>query len=214
LFNSISGLNQPAAGSVEIRGRRVDRLDVHQRAALGIARTFQDIQLFPQLTVFENLLVATHLHNPSTLIEQLLVVGRALPAERAARERVHKVLGFLGLHDLAARPIRDLTFGQLRLVEVARALVTEAKLVLLDEPASGLDDRETDRLVQLLLYVREELGLTMLVVEHDVRSVLNLCDYIYVLDQGKLISQGRPAAIQADPAVAEAYLGQTVGVVA
>ena len=214
LFNAISGLNQPTSGSVEIQGRRVDGREVHQRAALGIARTFQDIQLFPQLTVFENLLVATHLKNRSTAVEHLLLAGRALAAEKTARERVAEVLGFLGLRHLGARPIRDLTFGQLRLVEVARALVGESPLVLLDEPASGLDDRETAELVKLLLYVRERLGLTMLVVEHDVHSVLSLCDYIYVLDQGRLISQGRPQEIQQDRAVVEAYLGRAVEVVA
>ncbi|HEX6489041.1 MAG TPA: ATP-binding cassette domain-containing protein [Candidatus Dormibacteraeota bacterium] len=214
LFNSISGLNSPASGAVELYGRTVSRLDVHQRAALGIGRTFQDIQLFPQLSVFENLLVATHLHNHSTVVEQLFVAGRALNQERAARESVVKVLDFLGLRHLASRPIRDLTFGQLRLIEVARALVTDAQLVLLDEPASGLDDRESEMLVKLLLYVREELGVTMLVVEHDVRSVLSLCDYIYVLDQGKLLSQGRPQQVQSDPLVVEAYLGQAAGVVA
>jgi ABC-type branched-subunit amino acid transport system ATPase component/branched-subunit amino acid ABC-type transport system permease component len=211
-FNAISGLVTPAAGKVDLYGRSVARLDVHQRAALGVARTFQDIQLFPQLTVFENLLVATHLQNRSTVVEQVLVAGRALPAERAARQRVHRIIGFLGLRHLASRPIRDLTFGQLRLVEVARALVTGAELVLLDEPASGLDDHESEMLVQLLLYVRAEFGLTMLVVEHDVRAVLSLCDYIYVLDQGKLISEGRPQQVQADPVVVEAYLGQAAGV--
>ena len=214
LFNAISGLNQPTSGIVELHGRRADGKDVHQRAEMGIARTFQDIQLFPQLTVFENLLVATHLQNKSTVFEHLLLAGRALPAERAARIRVSEVLAFLGLRQLAPRPIRDLTFGQLRLVEVARALVGEAPLVLLDEPASGLDDNETADLVKLLLYVRQQLGLTMLVVEHDVKSVLSLCDYIYVLDQGKLISQGRPQEIQSDRAVVEAYLGQAAEVVA
>jgi len=214
LFNAISGLNTPSEGQVHLYGKSVARLDVHQRAALGVARTFQDIQLFPQLSVFENLLVATHLQNRSTVVEQVLVAGRALQQEREARQRVHRIVGFLGLKHLADRPIRDLTFGQLRLVEVARALVTGAELVLLDEPASGLDDRESEMLVKLLLYVRAELGLTMLVVEHDVRAVLSLCDYIYVLDQGRLISHGRPPQVQADPAVVEAYLGQAHGVVA
>ena len=214
LFNAISGLVTPAGGAVKLFGRDVSKLDVHERAALGIGRTFQDIQLFPQLSVFENLLVATHLHNRSTVVEQLLVTGRALRQERTARETVVKVLDLLNLRELGLRPIRDLTFGQLRLIEVARVLVSGAQLVLLDEPASGLDVRESELLVRLLLYVREELGITMLVVEHDVQSVLSLCDYIYVLDQGRLLSQGRPQQIQSDPLVVEAYLGQAAGVVA
>jgi len=210
LFNVISGLVEPVQGQVELFARRVSRLQVHERASLGVARTFQDIQLFPQLSVFDNLLVATHLRNQSNLVQNVLVTSRGLRAEVNARERVRKVLTFLGLRELADRPIRDLSFGQLRLIEVARALVTGPELVLLDEPASGLDNHESDRLVQLLLYVREELGISMLVVEHDVQTVVELSDYMYVLDQGRLISEGRPHYVQRDQAVITAYLGEPI----
>jgi sulfate-transporting ATPase len=208
LFNTISGLQQPTAGSVELFGSEVSHLDVHQRAALGIARTFQDIQLFPQLTVFDNLLVATHLRNKSHLGQHVVVSVGAVLAERDVRTRVRTVLEFLELTELGPRPIRDLSFGQLRMIEIARGLVTGAELILLDEPASGLDNTESDRLVELLLYVREELNVTMLVVEHDVNAVVRLSDYMFVVDQGSLISQGRPQTVQQDQAVKDAYLGK------
>ena len=209
-FNVVSGLVQPVAGSVRLFGDDVTSLDVHDRAGRGMARTFQDIQLFPQLNVFDNLLVATHHRNPSQLAGHITVSSRAVLSERDCRQRVHTVLDFLGLKHLADRGIGDLSFGLLRLVEVARALVTGSRLILLDEPASGLDNTETDRLAQLLLYLRDELSVSMLIVEHDVRTVVGLSDYLYVLDQGKLISEGRPLAVQSSKAVQDAYLGQAV----
>jgi branched-chain amino acid transport system ATP-binding protein len=208
LFNVVSGLVTPAQGRVELFGDDVTDRGVHARAALGVARTFQDIQLFPQLDVFENLLVATHLANPSNVLGNVVVSRRAAQGEGVSRNRVRETLGFLGLEDLAHRSVGDLSFGLLRLVEVARTLVTGARLVLLDEPASGLDNAETDRLAALLLYVRDTLGVSMLVVEHDVRTVTALSDYMYVLDQGRLIGEGRPADVQRSEAVVASYLGQ------
>ncbi|MDQ1700573.1 MAG: branched-chain amino acid transport system ATP-binding protein [Frankiaceae bacterium] len=207
-FNVVSGLVQPVAGTVELFGEDVTALDVHERAARGVARTFQDIQLFPQLDVFDNLLVATHHRNGSGVAGHIMVSRRTVAAEYACRERVRTVLDFLGLAHLAHRQIADLSFGLLRLVEVARALVTGSPLILLDEPASGLDNAETDRLAQLLLYIRDELAVSMLVVEHDVRTVVGLSDYLYVLDQGRLIGEGRPLDVQRSRAVQSAYLGE------
>ena len=210
LYNVISGLVTPVAGRVQILGQDVTKIPVHRRARLGIARTFQEIQLFPQLSVFENLMVATHLRNSSKLHQHVLVTGGGLKSEAAARARVRAVLDFLGLRHLADRRITDVSFGLLRMVEVARALVTGAQVILLDEPASGLDNVESDRLTQLLLYIREELSVSMLVVEHDIRTVLALSDYMYVLDQGELIGEGRPEEVQRSKRVIEAYLGEAV----
>ena len=206
LFNSILGLNSPTSGTVHLYDRNVTSWDVHQRAALGVGRTFQILQLFGDLTVFENLLVATHLQNKTGLFGSLLVTGRARRAEDAAQERVRAVLQMMDLESFADRKVAGLPFGVLRLVEVARTMVTGARLVCFDEPASGLDSAETERLLQWFEFLRQ-IGITLLVIEHDVSFVVRLCDWIYVLDQGRLIASGPPSRIQRDPAVIASYLG-------
>ena len=211
LFNAISGLNSPTSGRIMLFGEDVTALSVHQRAACGLGRTFQVIQLFPELTVFENLLVATHLHNRSGFLSHLVVTSKALRSELAAEESCRRVVRFLGLQDIADRPVAGLPFGTLRMVEIGRALVTGAPVLMLDEPASGLDNAETDKLSELLLFIRERLGLSILLIEHDVRMVTAVTDYIYVLNRGAILAQGLPIDIQRDPAVVAAYLGEPVG---
>jgi ABC-type branched-subunit amino acid transport system ATPase component/branched-subunit amino acid ABC-type transport system permease component len=208
LFNSISGLNIPTSGTVHLFDKEVTNLPVHKRAAMGLGRTFQVIQLFPELTVFENLMVATHLQNPTGLLSNLLVSGRAFRAEVAAEETCRRVVRFLGIEEVADRQAGGLPFGTLRLVEIARALVTGAPVLMLDEPASGLDNRETERLSELLLFIRNRLGVSILLIEHDVAMVTGVSDYMYVLNRGRILAQGVPAAIQRDPAVIAAYLGE------
>jgi ABC-type branched-subunit amino acid transport system ATPase component len=171
-----------------------------------VGRTFQILQLFPDLTVFDNLLVATHLQNRTGFFSALAVTARARRREEEARARVDAVLRLMDLAALAERRVSGLPFGVLRLVEVARTLVTGAPLVCFDEPASGLDSAETERLLDWFRFLRQ-VGVTLLVIEHDVAFVMRLCDYVYVLDQGRLISEGPPAAVQRDPAVIAAYLG-------
>jgi branched-chain amino acid transport system ATP-binding protein len=207
LFNAISGLNAPTAGTIELFGRDVTELPVHQRATLGMGRTFQVIQLFSALSVFDNLLVATHTRNPTRLVSHVLAAGGAVTQERAARERVREVVDLLGLGEVVDRPVAGLPFGVLRLVEVARALVTGAPLVMLDEPASGLDNSETDRFADLLLWIRGRLGVSLLLIEHDVRMVTGVSDYMYVLDRGSVIAHGSPNEVTRDPLVVAAYLG-------
>ena len=207
LFNAISGLNTPTSGSVALFGADVTNLPVHQRAAAGMGRTFQLIQLFPELSVTDNLLVGTHVRNSSGFGSHLFATGRAIEGEQAARRRVAQVVELLGLGDVAGQPVTGLPFGVLRLVEVARALVTGAPYIMLDEPASGLDNAETDKLSDLLLWVRQTLGISLLLIEHDVRMVTALCDYIYVLDRGKMIADGEAADIRRDPVVTAAYFG-------
>jgi branched-chain amino acid transport system ATP-binding protein len=206
-FNSILGLNEPAEGRIELYGHDATRLAPHLRARLGVARTFQVIQLFNELSVFDNLLVATHTRNPTRLVSHILAGGRAVAEERAARERVRHVVDLLGLGDVVDLPVAGLPFGVLRLVEVARALVTGSPMIMLDEPASGLDNAETDRFAGLLLWIREQMGVSLLLIEHDVRMVTGVSDYMYVLDRGSVIAHGTPAEVTRDPAVVAAYLG-------
>jgi ABC-type branched-subunit amino acid transport system ATPase component/branched-subunit amino acid ABC-type transport system permease component len=208
LFNAVSGLNTPTTGQVLLYGEDVTALPVHERAARGLGRTFQVIQLFPELSVFENLLVATHLHNRSGMAGNIVVTGRSVRAELAAERLCREVVRFLGMQDIADRAVAGLPFGTLRMIELGRALVMRAPLVMLDEPASGLDHRETDALSAVLLRLRDELGLAILLIEHDVRMVTGVSDQMYVVDRGRLISEGSPSVVQADPAVHRAYLGE------
>ena len=206
-FNSIAGLNVPTAGSVRVFGQDVTSWSVDARARLGVGRTFQAIQLLPQLTVFDNLMVATHLQNTSGLVAHLFVGPSTLRAERAARQQVRRVARLLELEEYLDRTVADLPFGVLRMVELARALVAGAPLIMLDEPASGLDSTETERLAAILRVVRD-LGVTLLLIEHDVQMVTSVSDYMYVLDHGGLLAEGTPAEIQRDPRVIAAYLGE------
>ncbi|MBV9097091.1 MAG: ATP-binding cassette domain-containing protein, partial [Frankiaceae bacterium] len=208
LFNAVSALNQPTTGTVRLFGEDVTGLPAHERAARGLARTFQVIQLFPELTVFDNLMVATHVHNPTGPAAHIVATAKAIRAESAAEETCRRVVDLLGLDEIADRSAAGLPFGTLRRVEFARALVSGAPLVMLDEPASGLDDTETKQFADVLLQARDELDLSVLLIEHDVHMVTSTSDYIYVLDRGKIIASGRPDEITANPAVIAAYLGE------
>jgi sulfate-transporting ATPase len=209
LFNAISGLETPTSGTVHLFGEEVTAKPVHERARRGLGRTFQAIQLFSQLSVYENLLVATHTNNPCRLIDNVALTRRGLRYEAAAADAVRRVINFMGLTDVADRAVSGLPFGILRQVEIARTLVTGSPIVMLDEPASGLDNAETDRLSELLFGLREGLGLTLLLIEHDVRMVTEVSDYMYVLVHGEIISQGTPSEVRADPEVIGAYLGDS-----
>ncbi|MDQ3756707.1 MAG: ABC transporter ATP-binding protein, partial [Actinomycetota bacterium] len=206
-FNAIAGLNVPASGRVSVYGTDVTDWAVDARARLGVGRTFQAIQLVPQLSVFDNLLVATHVHDPTSFASNLFLGPATAAAEREARRRVRRVAALLELESHLDRRAADLPFGVLRMVELARALVTESRLVMLDEPASGLDNTETERLTEIVRFVRG-IGVTVLLIEHDVAMVTAVSDWVYVLNQGAILTDGTPAEIARDPRVIAAYLGE------
>ena len=207
-FNAISGLNDPTEGEVRIFGNDATKLPVHERAAMGVGRTFQLIQLFPQLDVFDNLLAATHITNPTSFTQHLLVTDASVACERGARARVQQVVEMMGLGHIIHRRVSELPFGVLRTVELARAIVTGSKLIMLDEPASGLDSGETEALANLLRSLRNELDLSLLLIEHDVAMVTSVTDYMYVINRGKLLAEGTPSDIHRNPEVIAAYLGE------
>jgi len=205
LFNCILGVLRPDRGTVELDGRDVSDLPVHQRARLGIGRTFQRIELFSESTVREHLLIAERTRRgDGRLWKDLLGRGRPRTDEI---DRCDEVLDLLGLGDLADEPIEHLSLGQGRLVEVGRALMTDPKLLLLDEPSSGLDHDETADLATTLRTVQDAQGIAILLVEHDVEFVAGFTERSYVLDFGQVIAQGPTAEMLASDAVREAYLG-------
>jgi sulfate-transporting ATPase len=214
LFNAISGLVTPTTGTVHLFGEEVTGADVHVRARRGLGRTFQAIQLFPQLSVYENLLVATHANNESGLFAHVALTRRGLRHEAAAEDVVRRVVAAMGLEAVADRTVAGLPFGVLRQVEIARTVVTGAPVVMLDEPASGLDNAETDRLSDLLYGLRDKLGLSLLLIEHDVRMVTEVSDRMYVLVYGQIVASGTPDEVRDDPVVTAAYLGEPAPTVA
>jgi len=206
LFNCLTGSLRPNGGRIRFGGASIGSLPTHKRARLGIARTFQRIELFSGMTVREHLVVAERSRRRNgALWKDILGVGGADAEER---ERVDATLALLGLTPDADRPIEALSLGRGRLVEVGRALMTEPRLLLLDEPSSGLDRDETHALAETLRAVHQQHGTAMLLVEHDIDMVLDLVERIYVLDFGTLIAEGAADEVLRDERVREAYLGE------
>ena len=205
-FNCMLGVLPCDRGTVELEGKDVTRLRVSQRARLGIGRTFQRIELFPDSTVRDHLFIAERVRNGrGRLWKDLVGQGRPKPDELA---RCDEVLELLGLEPLADEPIERLSLGQCRLVEVGRALMTDPKVLLLDEPSSGLDRGEAATLTQTLREVQAEKGFAILLVEHDVELVASFTDRCYVLDFGRMLVDGPSAEVLASPQVRSAYLGE------
>ncbi len=206
-FNCVLGVIPTTAGTVRFGGHDISRLPVHRRARAGIGRTFQRLELFSDTTVREHLLIAERVRlGTGSLLKDVLGRGRVTAAEREAADNV---LELLGLGDYADKQVEALSLGKGRLVEVGRALMTEPRLILLDEPSSGLDRGETAALAETLRRVQLEKGFAILLVEHDVELVADFTERCYVLDFGSLISSGTTAEVMSDPAVQRAYLGTT-----
>jgi branched-chain amino acid transport system ATP-binding protein len=207
-FNCLLGMLRPDGGRVRFNGRDITRLPVYRRARLGFGRTFQRIELFGGMSVRDHLLVAERARRgDGNLFKDLLNMGRPKPDEH---ERARQTLELLALDDVADRPVESLSLGRGRLVEIGRALMTDPLLLLLDEPSSGLDHRETMELVRTLQQVQRERGTAILLVEHDVEMVQRFATRLYVLDFGTLIASGPTGEVMDDAAVRRAYLGDMV----
>jgi branched-chain amino acid transport system permease protein len=206
MFNMISGDQALDGGRIAFAGERIDALAAHRVARRGIARTFQNLELFGNLTLVENVMCGRARHLRSSLGAILAMLPRVHREEQATQEAAERALDFVGLGGLGSRMPGTLPFGHQRLAEMARALALEPTLMLLDEPASGLNDTETEALADLILRIRSR-GITILLIEHDVRLVMGLADHVVVMNYGKKIAEGPPSLVREDPNVLRAYLG-------
>jgi branched-chain amino acid transport system ATP-binding protein len=208
VFNMLTGVYRPDSGSIRLAGRDLVGLAPHQIAAAGMSRTFQNIRLFANLSVLDNVRIACHLRGRHGLMGTCLRTPRHVASERAIEEGARRLLGLFDLADRADEEARTLPYGDQRRLEIARALATEPKVVLLDEPAAGMNPKETGSLASLIRRLRDEFQVTILLIEHDMGLVMDICDRITVLDYGVTIASDVPAVIQKNPRVIEAYLGE------
>ncbi|HEY9618540.1 MAG TPA: ABC transporter ATP-binding protein [Microcoleaceae cyanobacterium] len=207
LFNLVTGLIQPSSGQMLHRSEDISRQRPYQIAARGIARTFQNIRLFGNLTALENVTIAQHIHTRSGLFNGVLGLPPASHEEKVTQQKALELLELVGLSDRAQEQAQNFAYGDQRRLEIARALALAPQVLLLDEPAAGMNPNEKHQLSEFIRQIRERFNLTILLIEHHVPLVMGLCDRIAVLDFGQLIALGDPAKVRNDPAVIEAYLG-------
>ncbi len=205
-FNLITGIYPPSGGAIHLDGQRIDGRAPYRAARLGLARTFQTVKLFTSLSVLENVMVGCHLASAGGILRCAFPLGRVRRSEASAKATALGYLELVGLADKRDLPAVELSFGLQRLLEIARALATNPRLLLLDEPAAGLSSAEREHLRHLIFDLRKR-GLTVFLIEHDMRMVMDLADEVVVLEYGSVLAEGEPGAVRANPEVIRAYLG-------
>lgn len=208
VFNCVGGFYKPTTGAITMDGAPINGLSSHKVARKGLVRTFQNVRLFKSLTVLENLLVAQHMHIQTGLLQGLLKVPSYRKSEREALDRAVEWLEFMGIRALANRDAGTLAYGHQRRLEIARCMITRPRLLMLDEPAAGLNPQEKRDLQTLIDRLRREFGVAVLLIEHDMSLVMGVSDRIMVMEHGRPIITGRPAEVRTDPRVIKAYLGE------
>ena len=208
VFNCLTGFYKPSAGSILLDGEAIEGLAGHEIARKGVVRTFQNVRLFKDMTAVENLLVAQHRHLNTNFLAGLFNTPAYRQSEREAMEFAAHWLNEVNLTEVANRPAGTLAYGQQRRLEIARCMMTKPSILMLDEPAAGLNPRETDDLKALIGVLRDQHNVTVLLIEHDMKLVMSISDYIYVINQGSPLADGTPEQIRNNPAVIKAYLGE------